>query len=316
MVDNQNENISELSEPAAAVLITPGSLLKLERERRELSEKVVADQLHITMHYVRSIEADRYDKLPGTVFARGYIKNYALLLGLEPGELIALFDSFIEEKQEARQEVTRRIEARRQKDRNLPWLVFSVIAFILGFAALWAYNSFFVVIDEGSYLSGQQQTNAIATGSDLASAGIADNRQPTPPISPPLIAQSAIPEPEIPEPVNSQLLNPLPLNPLLLNPLLLNPQKDEQVIEVMAAGIDVLMIRFSGESWVEVSDDSGFPPYRDIREAGDILQITGNAPFNVLLGDAPYASMELNGVPVDVANNIRIDNSARLVVGL
>lgn len=283
--DQDNEN-SELNETVAEVSATPGSLLKLERERRELSEKVVADQLHITMHYVRSIEADRYDKLPGTVFARGYIKSYALLLELEPKELIALFDSLIEEKDEARQEVTRRIEARRQKDRNLPWLIVSLIAFILGFTGLWAFNHFFVVFDEGSYLSGQQRNNAMAELSDPVVSGIDPDFERN---------QSILPVPGGGDEAGVQI---------------------EEHITLMATGTDVLQIRFSGESWIEVSDDSEFPPYRDIRAAGHILQITGNAPFNVLLGDAPYASIKLNGIPVDVSNNIRIDNSARLVVGL
>jgi formate dehydrogenase iron-sulfur subunit len=61
--------------------------MQQERIRRGLSEKEVADQLHITMHYVRSLEANNYDKLPGAVFAKGYIKNYAQLLELDEVEL-------------------------------------------------------------------------------------------------------------------------------------------------------------------------------------------------------------------------------------
>ena len=78
----------------------------------------------------------------------------------------------------------------------------------------------------------------------------------------------------------------------------------------------MLRISFTGESWIEVNDSESQQIYRDIREAGDVLEITGSAPFNILLGDAPFARMSLNGDEIDLAEDIRIDNSARLTVGL
>jgi cytoskeleton protein RodZ len=95
-----------------------------------------------------------------------------------------------------------------------------------------------------------------------------------------------------------------------------SPATEARVITVQADGSDVLRISFSGESWVEVNDGASNEIYRDLLEAGDILQITGTAPFNVLLGDAPFTELTFNGDEVDVSGNIRIDNSARLTVGL
>jgi len=89
-----------------------------------------------------------------------------------------------------------------------------------------------------------------------------------------------------------------------------------RVITIEAIGNDVLRISFIGESWIEVNDSKSQQIYRDIREAGDILEIIGNAPFNILLGDAPLVSMSLNGDEIDLSADIRIDNSARLTVGL
>ena len=91
---------------------------------------------------------------------------------------------------------------------------------------------------------------------------------------------------------------------------------NSRVIEIGTSGNDVLRIAFSGESWVEVNDRDATQIYRDIRKAGDVLEITGSAPFSVLLGDAPFTRLSLNGIEIDVSNNIRIDNSARLTVGL
>ena len=52
-----------------------GEILQQERMRRGFSEKKVADQLHITVHYVKALETEHYEKLPGAVFAKGYIKS-------------------------------------------------------------------------------------------------------------------------------------------------------------------------------------------------------------------------------------------------
>ena len=76
-----NDDLSEVredAEPSEAEvdLSTPGARLRAERLRRGFDEDEIADKLHITRHYLRAIEEDAYDKLPGVVFARGYVRNY------------------------------------------------------------------------------------------------------------------------------------------------------------------------------------------------------------------------------------------------
>ena len=65
--------------------LTAGEILRQERLRIGLTENEVAHHLHITMHYVRAIESDNYQKLPNAVFARGYIRNYAIFLKNDGG---------------------------------------------------------------------------------------------------------------------------------------------------------------------------------------------------------------------------------------
>jgi cytoskeleton protein RodZ len=89
----------------------------------------------------------------------------------------------------------------------------------------------------------------------------------------------------------------------------------ERFIEIVAAGDDVLRISFSGQSWIEINDVNANQIHRDIRLAGDVLEIRGRSPFNILLGDATFARLTFNGAEINVSDNIRIDNSARLTVG-
>ena len=59
------------------VLPSVGETLRQERKRQNLSKNEVADKLHITRHYVAVIESNSFEKLPGAVFAKGYVKSYA-----------------------------------------------------------------------------------------------------------------------------------------------------------------------------------------------------------------------------------------------
>ena len=69
------------------------SSLRQEREARGWTMAEVAQRLHINEAQVRALEGGRYEALPGAAFARGFLKNYALLLGLDPAPLLASYDA-------------------------------------------------------------------------------------------------------------------------------------------------------------------------------------------------------------------------------
>ena len=87
------------------------------------------------------------------------------------------------------------------------------------------------------------------------------------------------------------------------------------LIFVAGEGGDTLKLSFRGTSWVEVTDSSDGRKYRDLREAGDMLEITGLAPFMIFLGDASRTRLTFNGDEIDLSQEIRIDNSVQLTVG-
>lgn len=97
---------------------------------------------------------------------------------------------------------------------------------------------------------------------------------------------------------------------------MVNANEELRVISVQAAGSDELQIHFDGDSWVEIDDGNDTTLYRDMRLAGDLLELKGQAPFNVLLGNAVAVTVSFNGREIDISDDIRIDNSARLVLGL
>lgn len=321
----EQEEQEELEE---ATSTGPGQLLYNKREALGMSVQEVADTMHITMHYVRALETDAHDKLPGDVFIRGYLRSYASLLGLEPTIVINVYNDYANQREsEESNSVTR---GRRKYNKNLPWIVISGIAFVVVAIALWYFST---SGSEQSANSPRPATNGRTV--NVANGNIA-NIAPTPAVSsvpqalngnrtetfavvPVADAQDETldstesVEPSIAEEVEADASvdaeNAAPVETLA-------PTTTERLITVDGGGDDTVQIRFTGESMVQVDDANDAQLYRDVRVAGDTLRINGTAPFNVLLGDASNSELSLNGAQIDFRSNIRIDNSARLTIGL
>jgi cytoskeleton protein RodZ len=66
-----------------------GDTLRRERLRRGLDLDKVAAETKIGRHQLEAIEANQFDRLPGGVFARSFIRQYARILELDDEEIIA-----------------------------------------------------------------------------------------------------------------------------------------------------------------------------------------------------------------------------------
>lgn len=70
-----------------------GRYLKDSRESLHASASDVAHALNVRTHYIEAIEQGDFSKLPGKAYVRGYIKNYALYLGIDPEEVLSSYDA-------------------------------------------------------------------------------------------------------------------------------------------------------------------------------------------------------------------------------
>jgi cytoskeleton protein RodZ len=65
-----------------------GEEMRKEREIRSISLKEIADATKISKRYLEAIEKDDYNILPAAVFTRGFVREYARYLGLNPDEAV------------------------------------------------------------------------------------------------------------------------------------------------------------------------------------------------------------------------------------
>jgi cytoskeleton protein RodZ len=68
-----------------------GDTLRRERELRGVDLREVADATKISIRFLRALETDRIDVLPGGIFPRAFVRQYATYLGLDPDRTVAEF---------------------------------------------------------------------------------------------------------------------------------------------------------------------------------------------------------------------------------
>lgn len=75
-----------------------GEILKRTRREKKCNLKKASQRTDINIKYLRALESGRRDLLPAGIYARNYLREYALFLGLKPKELTKQFDLEEEEK--------------------------------------------------------------------------------------------------------------------------------------------------------------------------------------------------------------------------
>ena len=87
-------------EPLVTDLASIGRILKNKREEHSYTLEHVSEITRITLTNLRNIEDGNLEALPGLVFVRGFIRNYATLVGVESDWMIeALNQTFTNREQ-------------------------------------------------------------------------------------------------------------------------------------------------------------------------------------------------------------------------
>lgn len=252
-------------QPYTASGSSPGAALAAARTAQGLSIEYISAKLKLTSFQIKAIEADDYSVLPGAVFARGFVRNYARLLNLDAEPLMlamAQHGSRASLPQDARllRDAT---GVCLDKTARFPRLPVAAVV-VAGMVGALAYYEF--------VLNDSHTTRSLP---EVSSA-----------------------------PVNSAVAdNPgsvvLPLPPAVEPPA---PRDDTQGAASAAAitrrGLHFL---FSQESWVEVRDGLGNILFSQINLPGTERLIEGEPPFSVIVGRAGGVNLAYDGNPIDLA---------------
>ena len=82
--------------------VTAGSLNLAEtRMKSGRTLEQIADATKISIRFLRAIEAEEFSELPGGIFSRSYLRQYAGQIGIEASRLLETYRVRIETKQDA-----------------------------------------------------------------------------------------------------------------------------------------------------------------------------------------------------------------------
>ena len=93
--------------------MTVGERLREARERQKVSLHAIAERTNISVRFLDAIEKGQFDKLPGGIFTRGFIRSYASQVGLDPD---AAVEQFLSDEPSQRDDDIDQAPARTQGD--------------------------------------------------------------------------------------------------------------------------------------------------------------------------------------------------------
>jgi len=282
------------------VIATTGPRLKAERERRGLSSQKAADELHLDGWVIDALEAEDYERIGPSVYAKGHLKRYAALLGLPPAEILAGYESRVQApKPQASQPSNVRLRTDAPAVSYLPWPQIAVSA-----AAVLLVVG--VLLWRPWHHRGPEPTTSapLTANPNAASSGTAADSA----------ADAATPGAAAPG-SSSALASSQSAPPGAAAANLTNQSPPSEADATAGAGRAHLRLSFSADSWVDVHDAAGRRAFAGNGRANSVRTIDGIAPMRVYLGFASGVQLEINNRAVAIGPQFVAGDVARFEAG-
>lgn len=262
--------------------LTPGAQLAQAREALQFSTEEVARQLKLSVWQVEALERGEYERLPGVVFVRGFIRNYARLVRLDPEALLRQLDGCISPAP-AQPDRPRTLETPfpGEEPRRTP--VRAVFALLL-VAGLAAYEFYW-----NTEPAERMERAVPASASQSAGPVTASAVQPP------------APAPVAPRPGEAAAM------PAAAAVATGTPAATAPVDQPALPGGKRVRLEFEEDSWVEIRDSEERVIFSRLNPAGTEQVVEGRPPLSLVVGNAHAVRLTYDGKPVDLAPHTRVD---------
>jgi cytoskeleton protein RodZ len=271
-----------------------GERLAEARRVQQISVVDIAKELHLDEPKVRALERNEFDVLGAPVFAKGHLRKYAQLVQVNADDVMADYYQ-LNRKAGMPQVVSVRPRARREMSPG-PWIAVIVVIILVATAYWWFTIPSAPVVDEPQPdLLPQAITEAPeAQGVEL---GVDDTA-----ILESVAADAATSEPAPPEPEEGATDSAR------------RETGDAAETPELSDGQMRLLVTYSGDCWTEITDALGRRLFFGLGTDGRTVELSGQAPFNVLFGNAANVSIRVNGVERTFSDAERRGRTARLTI--
>jgi len=292
--DKRNASDESAAGPVA------GERLAEARRLRQISLPDVARQLHLDEPRVQALEENRFDALGAPVFAKGYLRKYAKLVGASIDDIMA--DYYTLNRATGAPPVVgppRKHQRVIDPARWIARLLAVIVVIAAAYAAYWWY---------------------VARSADAVPQAVTGTRlpvQPAPAERPVLQDErraAASPQASAPAPADADADagNAGAREPAVVETA---PAQRAAPPPPPATGTGVeLRLAFSGDCWTEVTDGGGARLFFDLGTAGRTVTVHGAPPLRVLVGNEENVSLSVNGTPYAITSANRRGNTARFSI--
>ncbi|MDP9518180.1 RodZ domain-containing protein [Pseudomonas protegens] len=333
-------------EVQAVTRVNPGETLRQARESNGWSLAEVAHKLNLTVSSLSNLEAGAFDKLPGHTFARGYIRAYAKLLGMDQAILVQEFDQYTgTDSQGSSVHALGRIEEPVRVSHTILRIVsLLLLVAVVGGGFIWWQDQSSLRGKEPISLSPEHvevegadgttqihpidepEDQAVAEGQSEAQDNAAQTQSlaaaeaPANPVTPATPAPVATPAAPTAPAHTAPTVAPVVSAPAVQAPVpAVVPATPANPATAAAptspvAGAGQVQIQFSADCWAQVIDGNGKILLSALKRKGETVDVSGKPPFAVRLGYARGAQISYNGQAVDIAP-FTSGETARLKLG-
>jgi len=250
-----------MSEFAASSI---GESLRGAREAQGLSVEEAARRLRLMHRQIEAMEREDFDSLGQPVFARGFVRNYARLLGLDPEVLLTRMADVPAAEPASVARASLPLVARRPVPLwLLLLLVGGLFVIVAPLALYWWLNS---------------EVDAPAPAPPTVQTPASHAVAVPPPVAAPV---EAVPAPAAEPAVETPTAAPA------------------DGVEAPPA-LGRLQFEFGDSSWVEVRDADGRMIMRQLNTAGSRAEVEGTPPFQLVVGNARQVRLSYNDRPIDL----------------
>lgn len=302
----------------------PGASLAAGREKAGMSREQVADRLHLSPKQIESLETNDWKGLPEAPYVRGYIRNYALLVGIDEKPLVDAFKAQQAKEKRQAEPVQAAVKAGVTTTSQQQMITIGAVVAVIVVALL-------IFLFSGSDEKSPAQPESIPTISERlgntdvvepgqsvvpdASGNVVDtgavtdpvDANPVLPVVPENVPQTdqLVSQPKPAESLQQVVPQVQPVTPAVTPSL---PTKTETVAPQSqdgSTGSAQLVLYLDADSWLDVRDNSGKRLVYETVAGGRVVSLNGKAPFNVFIGNAAAVRLVYNGKDFDIAPHRR-----------
>ncbi|MCR9848479.1 cytoskeleton protein RodZ [Vibrio antiquarius] len=302
MTEHENTNEVPLS-------IEAGTLLKNKRESLGMSQKQVADRLRLRVSVIEDIENNRFESQQVATFTRGYLRSYAKFVGLDEKMVLTALEQTAD-VQPQEQEIEMQSFSRKTKDEKhnsrIMLLTWAIGLIIIGISAAWWWqnqqeNSLTKEVTDSSVEAPKPTAQELAD-IDLMTAEelIASTPEEVVSTSNDVVETSEVPVEQGRDPLLAETENTTSVDseePVAV----IETAEEEQPAPVVPEGMTLLTMKFKADCWIQVKDTNGKTLVSGTHKPGQDVELTGKAPFKVILGAPEGVTMTFASEPVDLS---------------